>query len=59
MGYLVDGQEQILVGSGPKHVGHRPEFQRPERCASQEVGEDNLERHNAEDDIFGQGLGAA
>ncbi len=59
VGDLVDGEKEILVGSGSKDVGDGPELEREERGVAEEVGEEDLEGDNAGDDVLGQGLGAA
>lgn len=56
---LVDGQEEVLVGSRAYDVGQGPEGQREEGRVAQQVGAVDLHRHDKCHDVLGQGLGAA
>lgn len=56
MRYLVDGEEEILVRRGAEYVGDGPELDAPEGRVAQEVRKPDLECHDAEHNIFRQGL---
>lgn len=48
----MDGQEEVLVAGGAEDVGCEPELPREEGGVAQEVGEEELERDDAQDDPF-------
>ena len=54
----MDGQEKVLVGRGAKDVGYCPELPGPKGRRLKEAGKDNLQSDDAEDNVFGEGLGA-
>jgi hypothetical protein len=59
MRYLMDSQEQILVRRRTDNVRRQEERPRQDRCITQEVGTGDLERDDAEDDVFGEWFGTA
>lgn len=59
MADLVDGKEKVLVGGGADNVGEHPELPGEERVVAEDVCAGNLERDDANDDVFCQWFGAA
>lgn len=59
VGDFVDGQEEVLVGGGADDVGGQEEGPRQERRVAEEAGAEDLDGHDEQDDVFGEGLRAA
>lgn len=59
MRYFVDSEEQILVRRCTDNVCGEKEGPRKDWRVSKKVGAENLDGHDKEDDVFGEGLGAA
>ena len=55
----MNGQEEVLVGSGTNDVCREPETPGPERSVAEEVGTGALKAYHGEDKGNGQGLGSA
>lgn len=55
---LVDGQEQVLVGCRSDQVGRGQEPPGQDGGVAEEVGAADLERDDAEDNIFCEGFGS-
>lgn len=49
-------EEEVLVGSGPNHVCSCEEFPGQHGSIAEEVGAEDLKRHDSQNDIFGQWL---
>jgi hypothetical protein len=59
VGDFMDGEEQVLVGSGPEDVGNGPVLEREEGCVAEVVCEGDLESDDTGDDVLCQGFMAA
>jgi hypothetical protein len=56
VGYLVNGEKEVLVGSRTDDVGGEKELPGQDGCIAQEVCAEHLYRYNEGDKIFGEGL---
>jgi len=59
VGYLVDGKEEVLVGCRADDVCCEEEGPGQHGRVAEEEGAEDLYRHDEQDDIFGERLGAA